>query len=630
MRNLYQKLMSGGALWVLCVSAALGQESSMKALPLEDMSSFKDQAGNWFVVGDISMNPAVDVHHNPASEETKKRNKRNETPQAVTYEPGKGILLNMNSEQKKSPLITDWEHGDIDIAMEVMLPKGSNSGIYLQGRYEVQLFDSWGVKNAKFSDMGAIYRNWEKDPDRIYLGKPPLVNAAKAPGVWQTLKISFRAPRFNKAGEKIANARFVSVELNGVKIHTNLEVPLPTGGPIEKNEVPRASLMIQGDHGPVAFRNIKYQLLEDSKVMLGDIHYQVLYGRFKSLNDLADTTPNKTGAIPELTWDVADSDSVFGITYTGVINIPKNDTYEFELIFNGIARFSLDGQEVIPAEGQAEKGSITLERGTYPIEISYLRNALWRKPQLALYVKTAGTHPKALQAYNSYLPDLDTTSPIFVEPGRETRTLRAFLDFNGDSDRRLTHTIAVGSPEQIHYFFDMKAGNVVCAWRGRFIDATPMWHGRGNATCKPLGVTQFFFTGPALSILDNEESPFPEESNQDDYTGEGYEIEKVTKRPVFKYSYRNMEITDKLYPGEDDKILIRETTVKGINDNERLYFKLAEGKDISFVSDGSYLIEGQYYIKVLSPKQPAIREVSGKSELLMVMDGTPVKYSIIW
>jgi hypothetical protein len=64
------------------------------------------------------------------------------------------------------------------------------------------------------SDIGGIYLNWEKEKGKIYLGKAPLSNPAKAPGLWQKLKITFHAPRFDAAGKKIANSRFVSVDLS--------------------------------------------------------------------------------------------------------------------------------------------------------------------------------------------------------------------------------------------------------------------------------------------------------------------------------------------------------------------------------------------------------------------------------
>src|ERR1041385_7094835 len=155
-----------------CVQAQNGQVK----IPLEDMSSFRPQAGNWQVVGDVTVLPDVDIHEGhvaaPAEETGKKKKKSKDAVpaaahlQAVSFVAGKGILLNMNDDKKKDNLVSAFEHGDIELELEVMMPKGSNSGIYLQGRYEVQLLDSWGVKDAKYSDIGGIYRNWENEPGK--------------------------------------------------------------------------------------------------------------------------------------------------------------------------------------------------------------------------------------------------------------------------------------------------------------------------------------------------------------------------------------------------------------------------------------------------------------------------------
>ncbi|MBA4054113.1 MAG: hypothetical protein C0490_05320, partial [Marivirga sp.] len=328
----------------LCTTALYAQENSFKKLPLSDMSDFRPQSGNWQIVGDVSMDPTIDIHehHEEPVAESKKKSKKSKitTPppverQAVTFQPGKGILLNMNDNVKKDNLVSLMEHGDIELAFEVMLPKGSNSGIYLQGRYEVQLFDSWGVKNPSFSDIGGIYRNWEKEKGKIYMGKAPLDNPAKAPGLWQKMKISFRAPKFNAAGEKIANARFISVELNGVKIHDNVEVPLPTGGPIENNEKPTGPLLIQGDHGPVAFRNIEYRLMKEVTFSLSNITYKTYYGNFKTISDFASLKPSESGSIPELTCEVLANENAYGVSYAGNITVPEDGTYQFQLAYTG-------------------------------------------------------------------------------------------------------------------------------------------------------------------------------------------------------------------------------------------------------------------------------------------------------
>jgi hypothetical protein len=82
------------------------------------------------------------------------------------------------------------------------------------------------------------------------------VNAAKKPGEWQKFVIDFRAPRFEN-GKKTENAKFLKVTLNNEVIHENVEVKGPTPSCLTGKESPTGPLMFQGDHGPVAFRNLK-------------------------------------------------------------------------------------------------------------------------------------------------------------------------------------------------------------------------------------------------------------------------------------------------------------------------------------------------------------------------------------
>jgi hypothetical protein len=170
--------------------------------------------------------------------------------------PGEGILVNGRS-GKTSDLLTVIEHGDVYLSLEFMVPKGSNSGVYFQGRYEVQVFDSHGVTTPTFSDCGGIYQRWDEKEQRGYEGRAPRVNASKAPGEWQLFEVVFRAPRFDAAGAKTRNARFDSVRHNGVLIHENVEVTGPTRAATFQDEKPLGPLMLQGDHGSVAYRAIR-------------------------------------------------------------------------------------------------------------------------------------------------------------------------------------------------------------------------------------------------------------------------------------------------------------------------------------------------------------------------------------
>ena len=104
----------------------------------------------------------------------------------------------------------------------------------------------FGREKMGSGDMGAIYG-----------AAVPPVNACRKPGQWQKYVIEFLAPKFNANGAKIANAKFVKVELNGQVLHKDLEMPGPTPGGVTGKEAPAGPIMFQGNHGPVAYRNIR-------------------------------------------------------------------------------------------------------------------------------------------------------------------------------------------------------------------------------------------------------------------------------------------------------------------------------------------------------------------------------------
>lgn len=165
-------------------------------------------------------------------------------PSELVVEPEGHDLINFKGGGRD--FYSEAKFGDAMIEVEFMVPKGSNSGVYVMGEYEVQILDSFGKKDVEASDVGGLYG-----------AQAPRVNAAKAPGEWQKFKILFQAPKFDKDGKKTANARFLGVTLNEQVIHENVEMKGPTPGGISGKEVPEGPLMFQGNHGPVAYRNIK-------------------------------------------------------------------------------------------------------------------------------------------------------------------------------------------------------------------------------------------------------------------------------------------------------------------------------------------------------------------------------------
>lgn len=213
-------------------------DTIMKMISFTNLDAFADPPKNWIIAAGAT------------SDFSK--------PNDLKPLKGTGAVVNDLSKNNRMHLFTKEEFGDLELEMDFMMAKNSNSGIYLQGRYEIQLLDSWTKLNLTASDAGGIYSRWTEQRGN-YEGTAPLMNVARAPGLWQHLKLLFRAPRFNDKGEKIRDARFEQVYLNEVLVQQSANITGPTRSAMFTDEKSRGPLVLQGDHGPVAFRNISYR-----------------------------------------------------------------------------------------------------------------------------------------------------------------------------------------------------------------------------------------------------------------------------------------------------------------------------------------------------------------------------------
>jgi hypothetical protein len=175
----------------------------------------------------------------------------------LVTEPGEGLLV---SHGKGKDLLSKRSFGDVEVHAEFLVSKGSNSGVKLMGLYEIQIIDRPPVSAEKLTGdfTGGIYPRAVQAPSYRHLdrGFPPLVDAARPAGQWQTLDIAFTAPRFTD-GRKTRNAAFAKVLLNDKVVQSGRDVGSPTGHNHVRKEVATGPLLLQGDHGPVAFRNVR-------------------------------------------------------------------------------------------------------------------------------------------------------------------------------------------------------------------------------------------------------------------------------------------------------------------------------------------------------------------------------------
>ncbi len=148
-----------------------------------------------------------------------------------------GTLVNDASHGHGTDLVSTRQFRDFTIRYEYKIPKGANSGLYLRGRHEIQILDDFDRGQPSPGGNGAIYNQ-----------QPVSKFASKPAGQWNTVEATIQ-------GDKI------TVELNGVKVHDQVVSNRPTGGEIDGNMAAPGPIMLQGDHGSIAFRNIRIKSL---------------------------------------------------------------------------------------------------------------------------------------------------------------------------------------------------------------------------------------------------------------------------------------------------------------------------------------------------------------------------------
>lgn len=210
------------------------------------LDSWREETGEWVTGGGVTLDPADD--------------------RKLTVTPGFGVAQN-GQRGRTAHLFSRVTHGDVEAHIEFLVARGSNSGVYFQGRYEIQILDSWGVKEPTHGDCGGIYQRWKGG--KGFEGRPPGVNASRRAGEWQSFDVIFRAPRFDANGRKVRDAVFERVVHNGRVVHESQRVTGPTRAAAFGDERPLGPLMLQGDHGPVAFRNVRLRVLADTEAPTG-------------------------------------------------------------------------------------------------------------------------------------------------------------------------------------------------------------------------------------------------------------------------------------------------------------------------------------------------------------------------
>ena len=584
-------------------------------LPLTDLSFWKKaDAENWQIAGNAAAALQKDDE--------------------MTAAKGVGVLVNLPDAKHRANLLSAREYGDVDVAFDFMMARHSNSGFYLQGRYEIQLLDSWGVQVPGYGDCGGVYarRRWSPQ-EELFDGAAPRINACLAPGLWQRMDISFQAPRFNAAGKQTANARLLKVMLNGVVIHENLELTGPTGGPISEQEAATGPFMIQGDHGPVAFRNFKVTERGGPPVSAQPFAYQVIYGEFRAPEDFAGKKTDLEGKTDKLTWEVAKRDNAFATIFTGNIQVPKAGLHRFLLQTGGRSSLKVNGKEVLPDAwtwyGDQRSAEVTLPIGAALIALTTYKMDGWMAPFLGLWVEGPGARPTALHSMSATLAAAPS-DPIWLEAARP-KVFRSFMDVvpPRGKKKRVVHAVQVGDPAHLHYTYDLDNGAVAQIWKGQFLDVSPMWDDRGDGSSRPRGSILGFDDVPVVvaraelfNLTPSEYAPVAH------FRPQGYDLD-AQGQPTFRYKMDDMEVEDRLRV-VDQKYFSRSLVFRNIPAGQPYVCRLALGTTIEKLDDLTYAVDGRrYYLQLPAGAKPVIEQSGGLSALYLPVTER-VEYGIMW
>ncbi|MFZ9660274.1 MAG: family 16 glycoside hydrolase [Chitinophagaceae bacterium] len=577
----------------------------LNEISLQNLDAFQQSGTNWKIVGAVQGN-------------------FNDSVLAVTN--GTGVLFNdFKKEIQFKPghhLTTKMELGDVVIACDLMLPKGSNSGIYLQSRYEVQLFDSWGIKNPRFSDIGGIYERWKDE--KGYEGKAPMRASAFAPGLWQHLEISFQAPRFDKNGNKTVPAKFVYVKLNGVILQENIYVSGPTRAAAFEDEKPYGPIMIQGDHGQLAIKNLKYAPQEALKVQLNDLSYSYYEDKIENPDQATKFKPSGKGKTSNLDSRLASEKDKYFLQFDGTLNVPSKDSYTFTLLHSGDAALEIDGKKIIGPiwnwiGADPNNGKIDLEAGNHKFRFWLHKELNWAPSGISLFIEKPNSMSVALHTPAS-MPERTPAPLIQVTSESQTEIVRSFMMHQG---RKLTHVLSVGHPSKVHYSYDLLQGAMLQVWKGEFLNTTDMWYERGEPQTA---------TAMGASIVMAGKCPIYEKQNEKDsisnYQYKGYVLDP-SGQPAFHYGYGKVDIKDQIIPMENGNGLERTMDLSGAG-SEALQVRLIQDGAIKSIGKDLYMAgDGKYFLKIIQGSNPVIEDFGGK-KLLLVNGSKTVKYQLIW
>ena len=594
------------------------KQSGPERLGLVNMEEFRSPAKGWAFAGNAYTNYPGE---------------------SLSSDEGTGVLIFDGRSDADSPLVTQNEFADTFIELEFMLEGGACFSLMIQGRYEIRHCSHPNDNKTRLNRFGTIHYG----KDSVI---PPLVDASRAPGVWQELVVEFYAPQFNRSGNKTANARIERVLLNGEIIHRAIELPGIASRSAWKDESAKGPLTFGIDAGSAAFRNIG--LYGDQDIKLEDLRYEYHEENLDDDDQLAQATPIREDATTGISAALASRGNNFALSFSGNIVISASGTYHFDSISRGDVTMEVDGQIVLqptpPPVNPLDinltdniEGTLELEAGKYPFTLQYKKMQPGASA-LSVFVEGPGIRRQAITSNDGGWRPAIQAVPIRVEPDRRAVVFRSHISHQ---NQMVLNAVSVGDPEGIHYSIDVGNAALIQVWNDEFLDAGPIWTGRGMDpdTRMVAGIrvpdSKVSFSGrPSVAFLKNRDEPWPD-STDNSYRFLGYNNDEMG-RPSFSYRFGNLKVDEKLRPGKSEygSSLTREFSMKSTEGEIDAWVLLAEGAKIEQRGEGVFSVDDTYFVEVQSETDVFHRRIDGREELLVYFSvhSHPVSFTttLIW
>src|SRR5690625_495791 len=629
-------------------------------------------------------------------------------------EHGTGVLLYQGADELQDEiLLTHREHGTATIELEFMLESESCFSLFLQGRYELEICDGSpspfdGVGRSGFAD-GTAGRsdNSGLGPDSrsdglirsdgsgsAYSGSPgvlvygddvritPLVDALRSPGVWQRLSVEFRAPELS--GSTVRPAQIERIRLNGAVIHRAITLPEISRNSAFDSEVESAPLGLHVHSGRSAFRHLN--LLDERPIVLSDLRF--LYQE-EDLDSVLDQgvpepdSPGEGGAVQEaaqiengpisretdqITVSHAARGNNYALLYQGYMEIPESGTYDFESYARGEVTLLIDGERVLEPTPVPEnplhinltdkvEARVDLEAGRLPFTLQYIKRQSGSSA-LSLYASGPGIRKhrltSAVGAWRSALP----ISSIPIIPGRRPEVMRSHIEHLGEM---VFKGLSVGDPEEVHYSLDTDNASLLYIWSGDFVDAGPIWTGRGmdpdTRMVAGIGIPENRITlsgRPLFAHLEDVGDGWPESAGAE-YRFMGYRND-AAGRPTFHHQFGDLKVEETLRPVtvESGSRLVRkvifygwgseyegseyegsegtggseengsDVTADDHSANQDVWILIADGQKIDQRGEALYSIDDLDFLELETTLEIHQRTAGGRDELLLRLPASDI------